>query len=110
MNLRSVTEEDSLQAFFSDAQLADTKFQVNTTYLLLFFWQILIQNYVVITIFVQAEKLNAIIVNPKVGCGVLSKEEYAQYEKNKIEKKIFLKIPRRYALLQTPFVTIFTPS
>ncbi|XP_014271759.1 large subunit GTPase 1 homolog [Halyomorpha halys] len=69
LNLQSVTEEDSFQDFLSTAQLAGTEF--------------------------QAERLNITFVNPKVGVGLLSKEELKKYEKNKIEKKDLLKIPRR---------------
>lgn len=69
LNLQSVTEESSFQEFLSTAELAGTEF--------------------------QAEKLNITFVNPKVGVGLLSKEEYKKYEKNKEEKKDLLKIPRR---------------
>lgn len=69
LNLQSVTEESSFQEFLSTAQLAGTEF--------------------------QAEKLNITFVNPKVGVGLLTKEEYKKYEQNKEEKKELLKIPRR---------------
>ncbi|XP_014243187.1 large subunit GTPase 1 homolog [Cimex lectularius] len=69
LNLRSVTEESSFQEFLSTAELAGTEF--------------------------QAEKLNVAFVNPSVGIGVLTKEEMAQFQKDKEEKKHLLKIPRR---------------
>ncbi|XP_039280154.1 large subunit GTPase 1 homolog [Nilaparvata lugens] len=69
LNVKSVTEEDSLQEFLSTAELAGTEF--------------------------QAEKLNIKFVNPKCGVGLLSKDEKENMKKLQQQKKKLLKIPRR---------------
>lgn len=69
LNLQSVTEESSFQEFLRTAELAGTEF--------------------------QAEKLNITYVNPKSNVGLLSGAERAAVEKQHIDKKDLLKIPRR---------------
>lgn len=69
LNLQSVTEESSFQEFLRTAELAGTEF--------------------------QAEKLNITYVNPKSNIGLLSGAEKAAVEKQHIDKKNLLKIPRR---------------
>ncbi|RZF45364.1 hypothetical protein LSTR_LSTR002807 [Laodelphax striatellus] len=69
LNVKSITEEDSLQEFLSTAELAGTEF--------------------------QAEKLNVKFVNPKCGVGLLSKDEKENMKKLQQQKKKLLKIPRR---------------
>ncbi|KAH8273434.1 hypothetical protein KR018_000601 [Drosophila ironensis] len=69
LNLSSVTEESSFQAFLRTAELAGTEF--------------------------QAEKLNVTFVNPKQRVGLLSKtQEQAMHQKHH-EHRDHLKIPRR---------------
>lgn len=69
LNLQSVTEESSFQEFLRTAELAGTEF--------------------------QAEKLNISYVNPKSNVGLLTGAERAAAEKQHIDKKNLLKIPRR---------------
>lgn len=69
LNLKSVTEENSLQEFLSTAELAGTDF--------------------------QAEKLNIKFVNPKSGVGLLTPDEKNKMKKLQSEKRVLLKIPRR---------------
>lgn len=69
LNLQSVTEESSFQEFLRTAELAGTEF--------------------------QAEKLNITYVNPKSNVGLLSAPERAAAQKQHMDKKNLLKIPRR---------------
>lgn len=69
LNLQSVTEESSFQEFLRTAELAGTEF--------------------------QAEKLNITYVNPKSNVGLLSAPERAAAQKEHMDKKNLLKIPRR---------------
>ena len=69
LNLQSITEEDSFQAFLRTAELAGTEF--------------------------QAEKLNIQFVNPKSNVGLLSTVERIDVENLIKSKKDLLKIPRR---------------
>ena len=69
LNLQSITEEDSFQAFLRTAELAGTEF--------------------------QAEKLNIQFVNPKSNVGLLSTVERIDVENLIRSKKDLLKIPRR---------------
>lgn len=69
LNLQSVTEESSFQDFLRTAELAGTEF--------------------------QAEKLNISYVNPKSNVGLLLGSERVAAEKQHIDKKNLLKIPRR---------------
>ncbi|XP_075214716.1 nucleostemin 3 isoform X3 [Lycorma delicatula] len=69
LNVRSVTEENSLQEFLSTAELAGTEF--------------------------QAEKLNIKFINSKVGVGLLTNEEKSKMKDVQNEKRALLKIPRR---------------
>ncbi|EDW82654.1 uncharacterized protein Dwil_GK10107 [Drosophila willistoni] len=69
LNLSSVTEESSFQAFLRTAELAGTEF--------------------------QAEKLNISFVNPKARVGLLSKTQEQQMHQKHEEHRDQLKIPRR---------------
>lgn len=69
LNLSSVTEEDSFQAFLRTAELAGTEF--------------------------TAEKLNIQFVNPKSNVGLLTDTERTDMEKLISDNKDCLKIPRR---------------
>nr|XP_018895707.1 PREDICTED: large subunit GTPase 1 homolog [Bemisia tabaci] len=69
LNLKSVTEESSFDAFFSIAELAGTEF--------------------------MAERLNVNFVNPKSNVGLLTRKEQEKLSENHREKKKCLKIPRR---------------
>lgn len=69
LNLSSVTEEDSFQAFLRTAELAGTEF--------------------------TAEKLNIQFVNPKSNVGLLTDTERNTMEKLITDNKALLKIPRR---------------
>lgn len=69
LNLQSVTEESSFQEFLRTAELAGTEF--------------------------QAEKLNISYVNPKSNVGLLTAPERAAAQKQHLDKKNLLKIPRR---------------
>lgn len=69
LNLASVTEEDSFQAFLRTAELAGTEF--------------------------VAEKLNIQFVNPKSNVGLLTDTERKTMEKLITDNKDLLKIPRR---------------
>ena len=69
MNLQSVTEEDSFQAFLRTAELAGTEF--------------------------QAEKLNVQFINPKSNVGILSASERFDLEEIIKDKKGLMRIPRR---------------
>ena len=70
INLKSVTEQNSLEEFLNTAELAGTEF--------------------------ESEKLNLRFVKPMSNAGVLSKEE--QSKLNELHKKntALLRIPRRY--------------
>jgi hypothetical protein len=70
INLKSVTEQNSLEEFLNTAELAGTEF--------------------------ESEKLNLRFVKPMANAGVLSKEE--QSKLNELHKKNtdLLRIPRRY--------------
>ncbi|XP_020802630.1 large subunit GTPase 1 homolog [Drosophila serrata] len=69
LNLSSVTEESSFQAFLRTAELAGTEF--------------------------QAEKLNITFVNPKQRVGLLSKTQEQRMHQKHVEHRDQLKIPRR---------------
>ncbi|PNF16467.1 Large subunit GTPase 1-like protein [Cryptotermes secundus] len=69
LNLQSVTEESSFQAFLSTAELAGTEF--------------------------QAEKLNITFVNPMSGVGLLSGEDKEKVKGAQDKNKQLLGIPRR---------------
>lgn len=69
LNLSSVTEESSFQAFLRTAELAGTEF--------------------------QAEKLNITFVNPKQRVGLLSKTQEQRMHQKHDEHRDQLKIPRR---------------
>ncbi|KAH8331875.1 hypothetical protein KR067_000208 [Drosophila pandora] len=69
LNLSSVTEESSFQAFLRTAELAGTEF--------------------------QAEKLNITFVNPKQRVGLLSKTQEQKMHQKHHEHRDQLKIPRR---------------
>ncbi|XP_017086755.1 large subunit GTPase 1 homolog [Drosophila eugracilis] len=69
LNLSSVTEESSFQAFLRTAELAGTEF--------------------------QAEKLNITFVNPKQRVGLLSKTQEQRMHQKHDEHRDHLKIPRR---------------
>ncbi|XKL67927.1 hypothetical protein PGB90_003418 [Kerria lacca] len=69
LNLRSVTEEDSLKEFLSTAELAGTEF--------------------------TAEKLNVTFINPRSGVGLLTSDQEREVKKSQEKYKNFLKIPRR---------------
>ncbi|XP_017054910.1 large subunit GTPase 1 homolog [Drosophila ficusphila] len=69
LNLSSVTEESSFQAFLRTAELAGTEF--------------------------QAEKLNITFVNPKQRVGLLSKTQEQRMHQKHDEHRNQLKIPRR---------------
>ncbi|XP_017034938.1 large subunit GTPase 1 homolog [Drosophila kikkawai] len=69
LNLSSVTEESSFQAFLRTAELAGTEF--------------------------QAEKLNITFVNPKQRVGLLSKTQEQRMHQKHDEHRAQLKIPRR---------------
>ncbi|BFG00229.1 large subunit GTPase 1 homolog [Drosophila madeirensis] len=69
LNLSSVTEESSFQAFLRTAELAGTEF--------------------------QAEKLNITFVNPKQRVGLLSKTQEQRMHEKHHEHREHLKIPRR---------------
>lgn len=69
LNLQSVTEESSFQEFLRTAELAGTEF--------------------------QAEKLNITFINPKSNVGLLTGAERAAVERQHIDKKNLLTIPRR---------------
>lgn len=69
MNLSSVTEESSFNAFLRTAELAGTEF--------------------------QAEKLNITFVNPKQRVGLLSKTQEQTMHQKHAEHRDQLKIPRR---------------
>ncbi|KAH8289659.1 hypothetical protein KR054_008632 [Drosophila jambulina] len=69
LNLSSVTEESSFQAFLRTAELAGTEF--------------------------QAEKLNITFVNPKQRVGLLSRTQEQRMHQKHAEHREKLKIPRR---------------
>lgn len=69
INLKSVTEENTLDEFLATAELAGTEF--------------------------AAEKLNVTIITPETHSGLLSAEEESKVKATQEENKCFLRIPRR---------------